>query len=261
MKGSRSDPGTGACGRTGLRAARFSVVTGGGGPSQRTNPRCCQRTFPRLLPCGVFCILLIPADSPALTAEVVARVGRGRVRLDLLRERGGRQRLAVEAPEGLGDPEPQLLLHGLLRLRRWKRLHVVLQARGVIVAFAGFPCVGDGVRVRFRQAGHILGSASVELRFPAGAREASLVFSGDVGRGDDDILRDPQPVEDVVRDVVHALTAPKPKIRYFGNWPTRLAFKGMKTLPDRLRDWIVRRAMEGQHGKREPGDHQQLVER
>jgi len=42
--------------------------------------------------------------------------------------------------------------------------------------------LGDGLRARFRQAGHILGAASVELRFPDGGREVSLVFSGDVGR-------------------------------------------------------------------------------
>jgi NAD(P)-dependent dehydrogenase (short-subunit alcohol dehydrogenase family) len=51
------------------------------------------------------------------------------------------------------------------------------------------------------------------------------------------------PVETVVRAVIHALTAPRPRVRYFGTWSTRLAFKGMKVLPERLRDWIVRRAM------------------
>jgi metallo-beta-lactamase family protein len=42
--------------------------------------------------------------------------------------------------------------------------------------------LGGGIRTCFRHAGHILGSASVELRFPEGGREASIVFSGDVGR-------------------------------------------------------------------------------
>jgi NAD(P)-dependent dehydrogenase (short-subunit alcohol dehydrogenase family) len=49
------------------------------------------------------------------------------------------------------------------------------------------------------------------------------------------------PVERVVRAVVHALTAERPKTRYFLGWHARLPFKGMKMLPDRLRDWLVRK--------------------
>jgi NAD(P)-dependent dehydrogenase (short-subunit alcohol dehydrogenase family) len=49
------------------------------------------------------------------------------------------------------------------------------------------------------------------------------------------------PVERVVRAVVHALTAPRPKIRYFLTWMVRLSFKAFKMLPDRLRDWLIRR--------------------
>ncbi len=49
------------------------------------------------------------------------------------------------------------------------------------------------------------------------------------------------PVETVVRAVVHALTSPRPKTRYYLGWSVRLPFKGMKMLPDRVRDWIVRK--------------------
>ncbi|MCU0786070.1 MAG: MBL fold metallo-hydrolase, partial [Verrucomicrobia bacterium] len=59
-----------------------------------------------------------------------------------------------------------------------------------------FPVL-DGVTVTFRDAGHILGSAQVVLDIREGARKFRYLFSGDVGRGQDDILRDPQPVEDV----------------------------------------------------------------
>ena len=48
-----------------------------------------------------------------------------------------------------------------------------------------------GATARFRRAGHILGSATVELRFAAGG---TLVFTGDLGRYDRPILRDPAPV-------------------------------------------------------------------
>jgi metallo-beta-lactamase family protein len=57
--------------------------------------------------------------------------------------------------------------------------------------------VGEGVTVTFRDAGHILGSAQVVLDIREGARKYRYLFSGDIGRGDDDILRDPQPVEGV----------------------------------------------------------------
>jgi len=57
--------------------------------------------------------------------------------------------------------------------------------------------VCDGVTLTFRDAGHILGSAQVVLDVREGARKLRYLFSGDVGRGNDDILRDPVPVEGV----------------------------------------------------------------
>jgi metallo-beta-lactamase family protein len=57
--------------------------------------------------------------------------------------------------------------------------------------------VTDGVTVTFRDAGHILGSAQVVLDIRESGRQYRYLFSGDVGRGQDDILRDPVPVEDV----------------------------------------------------------------
>lgn len=57
--------------------------------------------------------------------------------------------------------------------------------------------VGEGVTLTFRDAGHILGSAQVVLDLHERGRRFRYLFSGDVGRGNDDILRDPVPVEDV----------------------------------------------------------------
>ncbi len=59
-----------------------------------------------------------------------------------------------------------------------------------------FPVL-DSVTVMFRDVGHILGSAQVILDIREGNRQFRYLFSGDVGRGHDDILRDPQPVENV----------------------------------------------------------------
>jgi metallo-beta-lactamase family protein len=55
----------------------------------------------------------------------------------------------------------------------------------------------DGVTVTFRDAGHILGSAQVILDIQEGGRKFRYLFSGDVGRGGDEILRDPVPTENV----------------------------------------------------------------
>jgi metallo-beta-lactamase family protein len=59
-----------------------------------------------------------------------------------------------------------------------------------------FPVL-DGVTVTFRDAGHILGSAQVVLDVRESGRQFRYLFSGDVGRGGDEILRDPEPVESV----------------------------------------------------------------
>jgi metallo-beta-lactamase family protein len=59
-----------------------------------------------------------------------------------------------------------------------------------------FPVL-DGVTVTFRDAGHILGAAQVVLDMRESGRQFRYLFSGDVGRGNDEILRDPEPVENV----------------------------------------------------------------
>lgn len=57
--------------------------------------------------------------------------------------------------------------------------------------------VADGVTVTFRDAGHILGSAQVVLDVREGGRKFRYLFSGDIGRPGQEILRTAQPVENV----------------------------------------------------------------
>lgn len=52
--------------------------------------------------------------------------------------------------------------------------------------------ISEYVEVMFRDQGHILGSASVSLRIQDGSRNITLGFTGDIGRPDRPILRDPQ---------------------------------------------------------------------
>jgi len=52
----------------------------------------------------------------------------------------------------------------------------------------------EGVRASFRNAGHILGAAMIELRLRTGGGELSIVFSGDVGRYAVPLHSDPDPL-------------------------------------------------------------------
>lgn len=57
--------------------------------------------------------------------------------------------------------------------------------------------IHKGVEVLFRDAGHILGSASVTLRIKENGRTRMIGFTGDIGRPNRPILRDPMPMPEV----------------------------------------------------------------
>lgn len=54
--------------------------------------------------------------------------------------------------------------------------------------------VSDNVEALFRDAGHILGSASVTLKIQEGEKTTHIGFTGDIGRPNRPILRDPMPM-------------------------------------------------------------------
>ncbi|MBK9737411.1 MAG: MBL fold metallo-hydrolase [Saprospiraceae bacterium] len=71
-----------------------------------------------------------------------------------------------------------------------------------MVKFEGHPYdvwerIHPNVEVLYRDAGHILGSASVTLKIKEGIKETLLGFTGDIGRPFRPILRDPQPMPEV----------------------------------------------------------------
>ena len=59
-----------------------------------------------------------------------------------------------------------------------------------------------GMRARYTDAGHILGSASVVLEVREEAKVTRLVFSGDIGRAGLSIIRDPDPPKDAADIVI-----------------------------------------------------------
>jgi metallo-beta-lactamase family protein len=66
-----------------------------------------------------------------------------------------------------------------------------------VVPYGEERAVGDAFRFRFRNAGHLLGAATVDLRARDGeGRDLRLVFSGDVGRYDAILAKDPEPAPD-----------------------------------------------------------------
>jgi metallo-beta-lactamase family protein len=56
--------------------------------------------------------------------------------------------------------------------------------------------LADGVKVRFQDAGHILGSAIIEIWIEEGGQEKKIIFSGDLGNSDQPIIRDPSIIEE-----------------------------------------------------------------
>ena len=78
-------------------------------------------------------------------------------------------------------------------------LYTVAQAQAALsqlrpVAYGQNLQAADGVNVRFHDAGHILGSAWLEVTVTGEGRPRKLVFSGDLGMPGRPVLRDPEKV-------------------------------------------------------------------
>ena len=69
-------------------------------------------------------------------------------------------------------------------------------ALGVIRNFVGCPyetgiILGEGLRVKFIDAGHLLGSSSIEVNICEAGVEKAIVFSGDIGNKNQPLIKDP----------------------------------------------------------------------
>lgn len=69
-------------------------------------------------------------------------------------------------------------------------------AQVAMYLFKGYPYdqwieIFDGLKIRFRDAGHLLGSAIIELLISEDNKDTKLVYTGDLGNKDIPILKDP----------------------------------------------------------------------
>ncbi len=105
------------------------------------------------------------------------------------------------------------------------------------VSYEESKTLADGTQIRFLDAGHILGSAIVEVNTKNQGKPLRLVFSGDLGRYDALILRDPTPVnqadylliESTYGDRVHPMESPVEELASIINETARRG--GMIVIP------------------------------
>ena len=79
-------------------------------------------------------------------------------------------------------------------------LYDINDAEGAIRCLCGLPYntvqeITSGIQVRFVDAGHLLGSASIEIWIKEEDTEKKIVFSGDIGNVHQPLIRDPQYVK------------------------------------------------------------------
>ncbi len=79
-------------------------------------------------------------------------------------------------------------------------LYTMADAERTINQFDSYPYgqeiqIFDGITLRFADAGHLLGSASIYITVTEDGETRSLLFSGDLGNIDRPLIRDPQPAE------------------------------------------------------------------
>lgn len=76
-------------------------------------------------------------------------------------------------------------------------LYTMADVEKTLPLFHGLPyeqafAVAPGITIRFRDAGHLLGSASVTLQVTENGTTETLLFSGDIGNVNRPLIRDPQ---------------------------------------------------------------------
>jgi metallo-beta-lactamase family protein len=127
-----------------------------------------------------------PGDREPKPADVVVPAGKDRLQPGLPSPLDPHRRAAPPPPPDEVDVAP---------------LYLEEDVRETLPRFVGHEYgewfeAAAGMRFRFRDAGHILGSAWIEAEIGSGPERKTLVFTGDYGRDHQPILRDPEPLSE-----------------------------------------------------------------
>ena len=103
-------------------------------------------------------------------------------------------------------------------------LYTIEDAEGALKCFIGCDYeekirVAEGIEIRFVDAGHLLGSSSIEVWIRENGVEKKIVFSGDIGNVNQPLIRDPQYVEEadyVVMESTYGNRSHGPRPDYIG---------------------------------------------
>lgn len=154
---------------------------------------------------------IVLRDSARLQQEAEARWRRHHPHQAAARDAELEAEAAAEAPAAAGEDPPARLRAASPRGSTMTReaLYTERDVDQTVRQFREVPYgrlveVAPGVHATFHDAGHILGSAIIELRIVDGRRQATVVFSGDLGRRGTPILRDPARLDSAHHVVVEA---------------------------------------------------------
>ena len=116
-------------------------------------------------------------------------------------------------------------------------MYTTQDAQAAMKCFVGVPYneekyIADGICIRFLDAGHLLGSASIQIRIREGEVEKKLIFSGDIGNLDQPLIKDPEYPDEADYVIMESTYGDRSHERLEVDYATELA-KVLQTTFDR----------------------------
>ena len=127
------------------------------------------------------------ADITSVMLRDSARIQREDARHGPRRPRGGSAAAVATAPVDTAPVEPLFELNDVEWLVEQFHRLPYLEATEIL----------PGIHLTLHDAGHILGSASIQLDFVEDGKPRRFVFTGDLGRRNTGLLPDPSPIQDI----------------------------------------------------------------
>lgn len=83
--------------------------------------------------------------------------------------------------------------------------------------------LSEGIRIRFTDVGHLLGSSSIELWLKEAGEERKIVFSGDIGNKNQPLIKDPTPTKEADYVVMESTYGDRYHAEVKGDYAAQLA--------------------------------------